>query len=429
MPEKINIKSDEITEILGTPPRWIVRWGITIVFTVIAVVLVGSAFFQYPDTVVSPVIITAENPPAVVIARASGKPAALFVTDGQKVSKGDTLGVIDNPANYRDIFKLSMLITNTSFEELIKGSIKLCSSNFSLGEQQSAFNSFDRAYNELITFNQLNFHQQKVNALEKELKHYEVYFNRLTKQFDLAKADLDIAHKQFSRDSFLFSNKYIPEAEFENATTMLLTKKQALEGSGINLSNALITIERLRQTIIDTHIDYQNQQNKLEGEAESTHRQLVSSLAVWEKMYLLVSPSTGKLSFMSVWSDLQEVKAGDLLFSITPDNLGKIQGRTTIPFAGAGKVKPGQKVNIKLDGYSYLEFGMVQGVVSSVSSGYNDKGYPSLIDLPKGIETSYGLQIPFDRELHGIAEITTEEQSVLQRLFSPLKHLLKSKLQ
>lgn len=429
MPEKINIKSDEITEILGTPPRWIVRCGITIVFTVIAVVLIGSAFFKYPDTVVSPVIITAENPPAVVIARASGKPAALFVTDGQTVSKGDTLGVMDNPANYVDVFKFSQLITNTSIEEIKKGSIRLSSTNFSLGDLQSAFNSFDRACNELVTFNELNYHQQKINALERELKHYEVYFKRLTKQFDLAKADLGIAHKQFSRDSFLFGNKFIPEAEFDNATALLLVKKQALEGSGINLSNASITIERLRQTITDTRIEFHNQRTKLEGEVENTHRQIVSSLTVWEKMYLLVSPSTGKLSFMSVWSDLQEVKTGDLLFSITPDNIGKIQGRTVIPFAGAGKVKPGQQVNIKLDGYSYLEFGMVQGVINSVSSGYNDKGYPSLIDLPKGIETSYGLQIPFDRELHGIAEITIEEQSVLQRLFSPLKHLLKSKLQ
>ncbi|MDY0202359.1 MAG: HlyD family secretion protein, partial [Tenuifilaceae bacterium] len=62
---KINIKSDEITEILGTPPRWVVRWGITLIFTIIGIVFIGSIFFRYPDTIIAPVVITAENPPSV----------------------------------------------------------------------------------------------------------------------------------------------------------------------------------------------------------------------------------------------------------------------------------------------------------------------------------------------------------------------------
>ncbi|MDD2550914.1 MAG: HlyD family secretion protein, partial [Bacteroidales bacterium] len=81
MDNKINIKSDEITEILGTPPRWIVRWGITLIFTIIGIVFIGSIFFRYPDTIIAPVVITAENPPSVVVPRANGKPAALFVSD------------------------------------------------------------------------------------------------------------------------------------------------------------------------------------------------------------------------------------------------------------------------------------------------------------------------------------------------------------
>ncbi|HCY00918.1 MAG TPA: HlyD family secretion protein, partial [Bacteroidales bacterium] len=66
--------------------------------------------------------------------------------------------------------------------------------------------------------------------------------------------------------------------------------------------------------------------------------------------------------------------------------------------------------------------------IRSVSSGYTDKGYPALAELPNGTTTSYGVAIQFDRELQGIAEITTEDLSLLQRLFSPLKHLYKSRV-
>jgi HlyD family secretion protein len=132
---------------------------------------------------------------------------------------------------------------------------------------------------------------------------------------------------------------------------------------------------------------------------------------------------------MSIWSDLQEVKTGDPLFAITPDSMGEVQARLIIPFEGAGKVKPGQRVNIKLDGYSYMEFGMVEGIIHSISSGYNDMGYPALAELPNGPTTSYGIKIQFDRELQGTAEITTEDLSLLQRLFSPIKHLYKSRIE
>ena len=77
MEEKIDIRSDEITEILGTPPKWIVRWGISVVFIVVTVIIVGSAFFRYPDIVTAQAIITTENPPSTVIAKSNGKPAAI----------------------------------------------------------------------------------------------------------------------------------------------------------------------------------------------------------------------------------------------------------------------------------------------------------------------------------------------------------------
>jgi HlyD family secretion protein len=427
MKEHFNIKSDQITEILGTPPRWIVRWGITLIFTVIAVVFIGSIFFRYPDTVVAPVVITAENPPSVVVARAGGKPAALFINDGQWVRRGDTLGVIENPANYNHVFKLKRQLAKFAQTDSLTASISFGS--LVLGELQPQFNQFNRAMAEFSTFTKQQLHKHKVEALERELNQYQLSLTRLERQQKLAFADVKLTQKQFARDSSLFITGVIAASDFEKSQAMLLAKQQALETAALSIANTGITIERLKQTIIDTKFDFESQYNRLHDELTSAYGQLVSALSAWEKSYLLIASSTGRLSFMGVWSDVQEVSAGDLLFAITPDDIGDIQARLVIPFEGAGKVKVGQRVNIKLDGYSYMEFGMVEGYIQSVSSGYNDKGYPALALLPNGATTSYGVAIQFDRDLLGTAEITTEDLSLLHRLLSPLKHLYKSKIE
>lgn len=423
---KINIKSDEITEILGTPPRWVVRWGITLIFTIIGIVFIGSIFFRYPDTIIAPVVITAENPPSVVVPRANGKPAALFVSDGQWVTRGDTLGVIENSSNYKHIFKLKHQLSKFALTDSFPKPFTL--NNLVLGEIQSQYNQFNRALTNLSTFNQQQLHKHKIDAFERELKQYELYTLRLKKQRFLSAEDVQLTYKQFQRDSVLFTAGVIAAIEFEKSQGILLAKKQALESAELSIANTGITAERLKQTIVDQKFEYESQHKGLREEVSSTYSQLISTLSIWEKNYLLIASSTGKLSFMSLWSDVQEVKAGEPLFAITPSNIGEVQARLTIPFEGAGKVKTGQRVNIKLNGYSYMEFGMVEGIVHSVSSGYNEQGYPALALLPNGVTTSYGVTISFDRELLGAAEITTEDLSLLHRLFSPLKHIYRSKI-
>ena len=47
--EKIEPKSEQVSEILGKPPKWLIRWGISVIFIIIAGLFVGSYFFKYPE--------------------------------------------------------------------------------------------------------------------------------------------------------------------------------------------------------------------------------------------------------------------------------------------------------------------------------------------------------------------------------------------
>ena len=89
--EEIELRSEEVQEILGRIPHWIIRWGITVIFLTMAVILAGSWFFQYPDIIESSLVVTTTHPPASIVARTNGKLDRLFVEDQQQVKQGDVL--------------------------------------------------------------------------------------------------------------------------------------------------------------------------------------------------------------------------------------------------------------------------------------------------------------------------------------------------
>ena len=67
------------------------------------------------------------------------------------------------------------------------------------------------------------------------------------------------------------------------------------------------------------------------------------------------------------WQQNQHINAGEVLLNIVPEETASITGKILLPAQGAGKVKVGQTVNVKFDGYPHLEFGMVRGKVKNIS--------------------------------------------------------------
>ena len=58
-----------------------------------------------------------------------------------------------------------------------------------------------------------------------------------------------------------------------------------------------------------------------------------------------------QISFLNIWSINQTVNQGDLVFTIIPDDNSSYIARLKTPAQNSGKMKIGQKVNIKLDNY------------------------------------------------------------------------------
>lgn len=106
-----------------------------------------------------------------------------------------------------------------------------------------------------------------------------------------------------------------------------------------------------------------------------------------------------------------------------------IKGKVYLPIKGSGKVKPGQRVNIKLDAFPYMEFGTIKGKVLELSHSsiiQNNETYLLLdVELPDQLKTTYGQELLYSEQLIGTAEIITADIRLVDRLLNPIKTILK----
>src|SRR5690606_37727838 len=119
--DEIDTHSEQIREILEKQPNIFLNWGITVICIVIFLLFLTSWFIKYPDIIRSQVTITTNIPPQKEYAKITGKISDLLVNDKDLVEVGQPLAIIENTANYKDVFKLNSVIdtikvNKTSFE-------------------------------------------------------------------------------------------------------------------------------------------------------------------------------------------------------------------------------------------------------------------------------------------------------------------------
>jgi multidrug resistance efflux pump len=431
MPEKnktpgIELRSEEVKEILGQIPSWIIRWGMVLVLFVIALIFFGSYIFKYPKIIIAPVKVTTENPPSNIIARTNGQIVDLFVVDNQNVKAGQTLALIENTSIFQDVSELKVYMD--SFSYVLADADKAASFNFPkslvLGELQPDYANFLKLHEDMRNFIQLDYYKQKIASLENEIDRFNAYSSTLKKQSSILKSEMKLAGNQFERDSVLFKKDVIPQKEYDDSKTLFLQKQRAYEVSRSTLVNNDIEITRLQQQILDLGLQESKDFEKLQLANAEAYDNLSAELANWEKKFVLKTFISGTVSFTRIWSENQNVREGDMVMSVIPENAGEIIGKIELPINGAGNVKTGQRVNVKFDNFPYMEYGMVLGVIKSISLVTNNNAYSVLISLPEGLKTTYNKDIMFSQDMQGEAEIITDDLRLIERILNPIRSVL-----
>ncbi|KJF42631.1 HlyD family secretion protein [Draconibacterium sediminis] len=428
--KKIELRSGEVQEILGGVPSRIVRYGILVFVAIFSLIIIFSFIFYYPDILRSNIVVTTENPPATLVARATGKIEKLFVEDKDHVTAGQTIALIENPADYTDVLELEQMISTVqpAFDTLNFSVSQRFNKSLQLGAVQEYYSQFLTRYEELNEFYQRNYYILKEESYKEQLKNARILYDRLWEQKVAVDKEYQIKQRNYERQKKLLAGEVVSSTVLEQAESEMLSKKSELDGIRSTLAERQMGISELDQKIIENEKEYRDFKIQYESALIEAFNNLKSQASNWFLTYVLRSPIDGVVTFNKFYAENQNITEGDRVLTIVPEDVGEVIGKVELPVRGSGKVKEGLDVNVKFDNYPYMEYGLVRGKVKSVSLVPEDSFYMVEITFPNGLVTNYDNKLQMQSQLMGQAEIITEDLRLIQRIFNPLKSLWKERI-
>lgn len=416
--QDIEIRSEEVQEILSFVPNWMIRWGNTLFLLLIIMLLALSWFIKYPDVINTDVIITTEIPPQKEYARITGKIDTLFVRDTQNVIENETLAIIENAANYSDVFFIKSIVDTIKVQKksFIFPIDKL--PILFLGDIETSYSLFENNYIKYILNKELDPFTNEEVANKITTSELNRRLTNLQYQKSLNKRELEFKKKDLKRSKSLFDKGVISEKEYEIKQLEYLQAERNYKNMYSSISQLRESISNSKKTSKGTEIARIREEMTLLKNVIQSFNQLKKSIKDWEMRYVLSSKMDGRVSFLNYWSENQTVNQGDVVFTIIPNKNSSFIAKLKTPAQNLGKVRIGQIVNIKLQNYPDYEFGVLKGSVNNISEVSNKDGFYTIdVSLPKKLITSYNKEIEFKQEMRGTAEIITEDLRLIQRLF------------
>jgi len=421
--------SQESVEIMGIVPHWIFRWGITCIAGGLLMLVIGSWFFKYPDSIKASIKITNQTPPALVSVKSPSTIDNILVSNWETVEKGQVLTVLKSAASYEDLLKLTTQLewARAKIDKNQFSGLKI-EAHYRLGDVQHVFEEYRTQLAEYQHLSELNYHQNMVKMLKIQIEKQEQQIALLNKQIDNYKQDIQLAEAQYLRNVKLLEENLVPHSTVERSKSTLLMKKNNLETSLGNLDDLFIRMSNLNKAILDQQLQQKKRFFEMETKIHHSFELLLNSIAMWEESHLLRAPISGVVSFHDVWHSNQQVKSGDTIMSVMPEGHdGQLMAKMKIPILGSGKVQPGQKVKIMFDSFPHEEYGIVMGTVKSKTMVAVDNEYSVEIDLPTRLQTTFGFDIDVSGDLYGVSQIITEDSRLLTRLIRPIMAVTKNR--
>ncbi|WP_430429574.1 HlyD family secretion protein [Maribacter litoralis] len=424
--DEIKTNSEQVIEILEKQPNIYLKWGITVIFIVIFSMFLTAWFIKYPDIITSESLITTQIPPQKEYAKITGKIEAILVQDNQVIISGEPLAILENTANYEDVYKLKSVIDtitiNSNFFHFPIDSLPM----LFLGDIESQFALFENSYIQYKLNQELEPFSNEALANKYSISELNRRLQSLKSQRDINKLELEFAEKDLSRQKALFHKGVISAQNYENKQLGYAQAERNYKNFEASISQIREGISTARMTSKDTEINRVKEEMILLKNVIQSFNQLKKSVKDWERLYVLKSNINGNVSFLNYWNTNQTVNQGDLVFIIIPSKNSSFIAKLKTPAQNSGKIKVGQSVNIKLENYPDTEFGILNGTVKSISLIPDTEGlYFIDVKLPEKLITSYNKEIDFKQEMRGTAEIITEDLRLIERFFYQFKEIIK----
>ncbi len=421
---EIELRSEEVQDILTKIPHWIIRWGSLVVLVILLLLFLVSWMVKYPDIITTEITITTQIPPEKLVAKTSGKIQAILIDDKAIVNVNTPLAVIENAANYKDVFLLKAITDTISLSNSKFPFEKLQAAQF--GEIENSFAMFQKEYIASELNKQLQPYKVESSAQSFESKQLRERLQLLEGQKEINQSELKLLKTDVERYEKLFKKGIISAQEIEKQRLIYLQDEKNYKSLLSSISQLKSSINELNRSSKTTIINESTTSINLERSVMQSFYQLKKAIKDWELNYVFRSSVKGTVSFLQIWSENQTINTGENMFAIIPSTEKGYIGKVKAVAQNSGKLQIGQKVNIRLANYPDREFGVIEGKLKTISLTPDKEGNLLLnIELPNGLQTSYKKQINFQQEMTGTADIVTEDLRLLERLLYQFRDIFR----
>lgn len=329
----------------------------------------------------------------------------ILVENGQQVSKGDPLAVLQSSTVLADGNNLSTILSE------------------SLSAQISALRQRKAEY----------FSQQSIqhSSLEEQLS---IHHKEATENDALARilsSRLDIQNAQLDQMLTLSSEGAVSRRELQAQQDSVLAVKQQLSGVFTQQQQLNLRISQIENQFAQLPSETARQEARFDAEETSLLQQKTEVNA--NNQILITAPVAGRVTNFAQ-SAGENVSAQAVLLAILPEGT-PLQAVLLVPTRAFGFVQDGQQTRIRFDAFPYQRFGLFAGQISqaarhivlpgemSLPVNIQEPVYPVEVTLSQQTVQAYGNTMHLQSGMLLSADIVLEQRSLMSWLLEPLMSL------
>lgn len=408
--------SEEVNEIITAVPSWIIRRGIFLILVIILAIFFLSALISYPDIVKTTLKINSLNSPKIAIAGNTGKLIKILVVENQHVVAQQPLAFLESTGSHQEVINLAKKLNVVS--KLLNADQPITNeyfapTNLDIGELQGNYQIYYQAYLQFMNTQNGGLYLIQKKYLLQDLNEIQKLRIQINQQKIIKEQEFENAKEEYIAYQKLKNKNVISNAEFRLQENKYLASKYPLEQTSTDLLNNNSSYMNKQKEIATLDITIKEEQSKFR-QALNT---MINEANSWLMRYVVFSPSIGKVGYIGILQENQNVVTNQDLFTINPGNTDFF-GEVRIPQYNMGKVNVGQRVLIKMRSYPYEEFGIINGKISYIKDfAVRDSIFVAKIDFQKNQKEAGVSNIVLKEGMTADAEIITKESSLLQRFF------------
>ena len=416
--------SDELLDVVGEPPTWVMRGGASVMTGILLLFLGGTWVIKYPEVLTGTAVVTTQIQPIRVVTPTGGRMTSLLVKDETLVKKGDVLAETENTTELQNIPTIRRLIAETNrFLANSHQTISFPGSGMVWGDLQTDFNVIRQNYLDYKRMQSDSFQADRLQNRRQQADELRQLMAVNEHQQQLNEAAFQNAEERFRSDEKLFKDGVTSKFDYLASKNKHLDTQRERETFRKEIMSTQLQLTEVERDVQEMAFSYIEKKRQCLDNVARSLANIENRLRYWQQNYLITAPADGKLVFLKNLTENQYLKAADTLFALVPLDETFV-AIVDIPVRGLGKARVGQQVIIKLDDYPYQEFGMLEGRVLSLEPALTIHTYRIRVSLPRGLTSTYHQKFRFRSEMAGTAQIVTTDLRLLEHAFYGLRKLL-----